>query len=202
MPIIPLPWDILALSRLPADQQETAVRKRRLVIREHRDAKGDNRCHITDWLIEDFLNDTPPRPHPTPKEIMKQCMNFYEWCRTVLIDPTPPDAILDPALWDEDLSTPGFDMLSELFKIQQAAKLFRDTTVYARRTVADYRRLYSVLPEKIPADFRLPSIPDFLGTATPNAGCQNFIASHASCGAYCNLHQWGPCRPPQPTPAL
>jgi hypothetical protein len=62
------------------------------------------------------------------------------------------------------------------------------------RTADDDRALYAVLPEKLPADFRLPPEDEFLGEAkAPHAGCPSFWRSHAACPAAHDLHRWGPC---------
>lgn len=64
-------------------------------------------------------------------------------------------------------------------------------------TADDDRALYAILPEKMPADLRLPPEDHFLGeTKSPDAGCPAFWRSHDGCGPECNLHQWGPCKKP------
>ncbi len=184
------------LAQLTRHQQKMAILERRQVIRESRDAKGDDRCHIDDWLIEDCLIDTPPRPHFTFRQLMTRCVSFYESCKSTEAPVNPPDAILDPERWNDDVFAPGANLLAILANLQKAIRRFRDQTAYSVRSIIDYRRLYAVLPEKLEADFRLPSIPEFLGVSKPNAGCPAFLASHANCGSACNMHVWGPCHEP------
>lgn len=196
---------VQVMTRLPATKKElkslsyaqlcAAILERRSILRESRDAKGDDRCFITDYLVEDFLIDTPVRPAFTAKELLRKCQQFYEYCGThnkmPVAQPAPSHPNSDT--WDDDLFDPNFDKLDELVKIQKAAEHFRDVAAFRHRSIIDYRRLYSILPEKIEADYTLPPMNEFLGVAKPNAGCPHFMDSHANCGKSCNLYKWGPC---------
>jgi hypothetical protein len=93
-------------------------------------------------------------------------------------------------------------LLDELVKLQDAILAHREVG-NKPRTVEDDRQLYRVLPEKLPADFRLPPKEDFLGEAkAPTAGCPSFWRSHFGCSGCgecaqkaSDLHKWGPCKP-------
>lgn len=193
-----LPCDRIILSRLCREDLLRAVIERRTVIREHRDARLDERCYRDDWLVWVMLDDTPTEPTvllPT-EEAMVDCNNFFIFRNAETADPTPRNAILERTRWDEDLrAMTSLQLLDELMKLQEAILRHRD--IFDRpRTADDDRALYSVMPEKIPADFRLPPREEFLGEAkAPHAGCPAFWKSHANCRTDChNFHKWGPCR--------
>ncbi|MDO8520672.1 MAG: hypothetical protein Q7S52_01000 [bacterium] len=176
----------------------TAILERRESIRSHRDERGDDRCFLDDYLVWKWLEGTPADPViMTKEEGMKQCMLFYEHRRAETSDPVSADAITDPAHWDDDLGNMSLDDLhDELLRIQKALGVHRDI-VGRPRTVADDRTLYGVLPEKIPADFRLPAKEEFLGEArAPHAGCPAFWRSHDGCKGCHDYHKWGPCESP------
>lgn len=192
-----LPCNRTKLQNLTEKEIREAILERRRVIRESRDARGDDRCWLDYYLVWGMLDGTPPVPpveYLLAGEGMRQCALFYCFRRLESKDPTPKDAILDPGRWDEDLlgMTVG-QLRDELIRIQAFIRRHRDISGRPR-TVEDDKMLYSVLPEKIPADFRLPPEEGFLGNAQLHAGCPAFWDSHAACDHSCNLHQWGPCR--------
>ncbi|OGZ07767.1 MAG: hypothetical protein A3D65_01550 [Candidatus Lloydbacteria bacterium RIFCSPHIGHO2_02_FULL_50_13] len=173
-----------------------AILERRKGIRNHRDQLGDDRCFLDDYLVWKWLSDAPTEPEKfTSEDGMKECVLFYEHRRTETSDPVSADAITDPAHWDDDLETMSLsDLHNELSRLQKALRTHRDI-IGRSRTVADDRALYAVLPEKIPADFRLPPKEEFLGEArAPKAGCPAFWRSHDGCKGCHNYHKWGPCR--------
>ena len=183
------------LSHLNRNGMIMAIRKRRQVIRAHRDAAGDDRCWLDDYLVWECLSDTFRMPvlQLSLEQKMARCILFYTHRRADTPDPIPEDAILDPLQWDNDIwKMPPSDLFAELIRIQEAIRCHRNI-VGRPRTIKDDRKLYSVCPEKIPADFRLPPEQEFIGSTLQNAGCPNFWDSHAHCGHLCNLHQWGPC---------
>jgi hypothetical protein len=195
--------------RLPAGKRELrarklsmnelwgAVKERRSVLRDHREQRGDDRCWADDYLVWAMVEDAPDLPKKLPnfEETMKLCENFWKYRRTNKPDPIPPDVIRDRSGWDSDmLGMFSGELLDELAKLQRHIKAHSDTAKKRPLTVDDDKKLYSVLPEKMPADFRLPPRKDFLGTAkAPRAGCPSFWASHEFCKGDCNIHQWGPC---------
>jgi hypothetical protein len=108
-------------------------------------------------------------------------------------DHIPPGAILKKAAWDQDISLMDEDQVKqERQSIESAIRLHRD--IERERTADDDRMLYAVLPEKLPADFRLQEEEEFLGTAKKGAGCPNFWKSHSDCKGKHQIDQWGPCR--------
>lgn len=192
-----LPSHPRLLARLSSFEIKKAILERRQVIREHRDQLGDNRCWLDDYLVWDMLDDSPSLPLDLPTFIngMIECEKFYNFRRADNKDQPPPQANFDPALWDKDLDdmTPTL-LWFELAKTQRRIRHHRD--IFGRnRSIDDDRELYNVLPEKIPADFRLPPREEFLGEArSPTAGCPAFWRSHQQCAARShNLHCWGPC---------
>ncbi|MDO8495257.1 MAG: hypothetical protein Q7S32_01865 [bacterium] len=186
------------LMRLSRDELLVAIKERREALRYSRDQRGDDRCFLDDYKIWAFVEDTPRFSayflNSMPMQVkMSLCVMFYEFCRTEEPDPVSPDAILDSARWNEDIGSMFWEeLLGELIKIQQAIVKHRDI-LDRPRTAQDYRDLYSVLPEKVPADFRLPPREEFLGRAKNGAGCPQFWESHEACLHFCDLHQWGPC---------
>ncbi len=193
-----LPSTPEGLSSLNFTTQEflEAIRGRRKAIRYHRDQKGDDRCWLDDDLLYAFLDDSPPARQKLPpfKQTMERCTQFYLFRRATEPDPIPHGAILDPLRFDEDLFSITRDaILAEILKIQRGIKKHRDVR-NRPQSIYDDRELYALLPEKLPADFRLPARERFLGeTASPHAGCPSFWRSHEACGGTCNLRRWGPC---------
>ena len=167
----------------------------RKVIRCHRDQIGDDRCWVDDYLVWNSLPETKQVVRlPTYDEGMKRCRTFFKYRNVSSLDEIPADAILDKKKWDDDLTKMDAEGLrSELGKLENAIYK-HGNIVYRERTLEDDKELYNVLPEKIPADFRLPCEEDFLGTTRTDAGCPQFWKSHANCSGEHNLHQWGPCK--------
>jgi len=195
----------MGIFRLPCDQQElrmltdgqviAAIWVRRMFIRNHRDQTGDDRCFLDDHLVWQLLSDTPPEELLTAAEGMQRCREFHAFRNADGVDTLPAEAILDPDRWDDDLwhrSRRSLD--DELGKLQEAIRTHRDIAGRPR-TADDDRALYLALPEKLPADFRLPPADEFLGEArAPHAGCPAFWRSHAGCEpGRCSQHRWGPC---------
>lgn len=169
---------------------------RRRAIRHHRDQRGDDRCWLDDFLVWKFLPDGPHDP-TTLAEVgdgMEKCRAFFVHRRSETVDPIPEDAIVDSAHWDDDLQTMSHDELAtELQGIDVAIKKHWD--IHGRpRTIDDDQALYRILPEKMPADFRLPKEEIFLGTAKEGVGCPCYWKSHELCGDKHNFHKWGPCK--------
>jgi hypothetical protein len=192
-----LSGDPVKLARMAADELKEAILERRAAIRKHRDAKGDDRCWLDDYFVWDLL-DYSPRIEALPSfdEGMSRCCAFYTNRRADAPDLTPSDAIADPKKWDADIAPMTQPQLAkELARIQEAIRRHRDVKDRPR-CLDDDRTLYAVLPEKLPADFRLPPENEFIGEdKAPHAGCPSFWRSHANCTAKRhNLHQWGPCR--------
>jgi hypothetical protein len=169
------------------------IKERRCGIRLHRDQKGDDRCWLDDYRVWRFLRESPCVPTRVPNDAGKKCWEFYTYRRASRPDGVPRDAICDPALWDSDLVSMHREALvAELLRIQAAIRVHRDAS--EPRAIWNDRQLYAVLPENIPADFRLPSEAAFLGRAhAPCAGCPSFWESHARCSAPHDFHRWGPC---------
>ncbi|HEY9585481.1 MAG: hypothetical protein A3C93_04655 [Candidatus Lloydbacteria bacterium RIFCSPHIGHO2_02_FULL_54_17] len=192
-----LSLDKTELSRLNRDACIQAILERRRSIREHRDQKGDDRCFFDDYLVWQWLSGSPSEPKVVlPEKGMRECVLFYEHRRAEAADPAPEDAILESVHWDDDLPSKGLPELhAELLHIQEAIRLHRDIAK-EKRSADDDRALYGVLPEKAPADFRLPPKEEFLGEArAPRAGCPTFWRSHADCGVQRHdYHKWGPCK--------
>lgn len=187
----------LELSLLNESELREAMRERRRVIREHRDMRGDDRCWLDDYVVWAMLDDSPPAPSALPafEAGMEKCRQFFRDRNAEAADPAPTGAIVDPARWDDDLqNTTPAQLLDELVRVQEAIRRHRDIAGRPR-TAEDDRALYGVLPEKVPADFRLPPEEAFLGEArSPQAGCPAFWRSHSACAtSRHNLHRWGPC---------
>ena len=192
-----LPLEIKEITSQWSDNElRNAILERRQVIRYHRDQKSDDRCWLDDYLVWVMLGDSPVKPTTLPpyKEMMRACTDFYNYRRSETADLIPPDAILDQNKWDNDLIAAEHSMLvEELKKIQQGIYTHRNIT-NRPKTTDDDRKLYEILPEQIPADFRLPPHEDFIGGINPGSGCPNFWKSHQTCPcAAHNIHAWGPC---------
>ena len=171
------------------------IKELRKVIRYHRDQIGDDRCWVDDILVWNTLPETKQVVHlPTYDEGMRRCRAFFKYRNSAAKEEAPADAILDSAKWDDDLAKMNPEGLrSELSKLESAIRK-HSYIVYRERTLEDDKELYSVLPEKIPADFRLPREEEFLGTVRTDAGCPQFWNSHQNCSGEHDLHQWGPCK--------
>lgn len=169
----------------------------RHAIREHRDAKGDDRCWLDDykiWALIPGSFEAPAEPPPF-EQAMDMCTAFYHLRRAKSADPMPEGAVTDRQQWDKDLEAMSDEQLAEeLVRIHTVIRRHRDAAGDPI-TINEDRDLYSILPEKIPADFQLGTVEEFLGEAkAPHAGCPSFWRSHANCPAKKhNLHQWGPC---------
>lgn len=166
----------------------------REAIRAHRDAKGDDRCWLDDYLVWEKLADTTPEPFSPPpyEEALEKCRDYFSHRRNDKV-PVNISASQSP---DRDLESMNPEHLaSEAEKLHMAIRRHRDIANRSR-TIEDDCALYAALPEKIEADFRLPSEAAFLGEAkAPHAGCPSFWRSHAGCKtARHNLHRWGPCK--------
>src|SRR3989344_175190 len=177
------------------DSLHSQIIELRKVIRYHRDQKGDDRCWVDDYKVWNMLSETKQVLHlPTYDEGMRKCRAFFKHRNVNSVDEIPADAVLDPVKWDDDLAGMNSGELNHEFSKLENAIRKHSYIVVKERTVEDDRELYSVLPEKIPADFRLPCEEDFLGTTRTDAGCPQFWKSHANCVGEHNLHQWGPCK--------
>lgn len=170
-----------------------AVVEMRDAIRAHRDARGDDRCWLDDYSVWAQLPDTPPEPVAPPayEDAMKKCRDYFNHRRSDR-PPAEADASAQP---DADLGNMDERQLNqERLRLQDAIRTHRDVAGRPRN-IEDDRALYSALPEKTEADFRLPPEADFLGEArAPHAGCPSFWRSHGNCAAARhNLHRWGPC---------
>lgn len=168
----------------------------RQAIRRHRDTKGDDRCWLDDFLVWKILSDSPDdlTVLPAYEDAMSACRSFFELRRSSELDPVPVDAIVDSAHWDEDLVNASEEQLGLILAMLSAAIRVHRDIKERPRTIEDDRKLYAVLPEKLPADFRLPTEGAFLGTEVEGAGCPNFWKSHGCCPCTThNLHAWGPC---------
>lgn len=161
----------------------------RSAIRLHRDQVGDDRCWIDDYYLWDLVPGSDILIKPSFEDGMIKCKEFFLFRRNDVM-PNNDARVFS----DEDLEFfNDNDLTLELNKIENAIIKHRDIT-NRPRTWMDDEELYFVLPEKLSADFRLPSEEDFLGRGKDCAGCPNFWDSHNGCSiASCNLHSWGPC---------
>ena len=194
MGIMKLPVDIQVIQRLPPEKTLVAIWVRRQAIRYHRDQVGDDRCWLDDWLVWQFLEGAPPIPPWS--EWKWRCEQFYEHRNSDRQDTLPFGAIINPDLWDQDLWHPrkmdADHLKQELFRVQEA--IAKHLHISGRpRTFQDDKELYAVLPEKLAANFELPSREEFLGEAlAPKAGCPAFRRSHEFCDPkFCTPHRWG-----------
>ncbi len=200
-----LPGTLEGLERLNLREQMIIghIIDRRQVIRYHRDQKGDDRCWVDDYLVWGMVKgqaDRPPALSFTAN--MARCRQYYRLRSTTEADPIPPDAILDKRLWDVDLK----GILKGMRKYSSSFQLIRLLYDYQILIISHYeppykvhtfhtdRMLYSILPEKVPADFRLPPRKEFLhDRGSPCSSCPSFWKSHERCTKPCDLHRWGPC---------
>lgn len=168
----------------------------RNAIRKHRDQKGDDRCWLDDYFVWNLHPDSPKDITTLPafEDGMAECVKFFRYRQATSADVTPPDALVDSTTWDGDLDQmDGLALTREIERLYQAIHEHRDISG-RDRTLGDDRKLYAVLPEKLPADFRLPPENEFLGEKRSGAGCPQFFKSHAAClSPDHNLHAWGPC---------
>lgn len=165
-------------------------------IRYARDQKGDDRCWLDDYKVTNALPATKRLVvFPTYDEGMKKCQYFFKNRNANSPDPTPANAILDPLEWDSDLVRMSSESLWEEYTKLEKGIIKFDSIPIEKRTIEHDRELYSLLPEKIPADFRLPCERDFLEVREgATAGCPQFWKSHENCSGEHNIHQWGPCK--------
>ncbi len=187
------------MEKISRQQLIDKITELRGAIRWHRDQKGDNRCWLNDFRVWSCLYEPTvyaPDRLPHRHEMMVKCGLFFAYRGTETADPVPADATHDRALWDQDLEKMEVQQLEQTLEKLLAAiekHLLVEEEKNRPRTVDDDRELYSVLPERLPADFTLPPRAEFLGTAKPDAGCPAFLASHQQCPGGCNLKRWGPC---------
>ena len=189
--------NINAVFDLLSDALREKLRDGRARIRQHRDQVGDDRCWLDDFIVWAFLGDSGGVLSVLPlfHEAMDQCRMFYLHRKALECDPISADAILEKEKWDEDIATLSIDELCVcIVRLKNTIRTHRDVTGRPR-TLDDDRALYAILPEKMPADFRLPSEAEFLGEArAPKAGCPSFWSSHAHCSREVHdFHKWGPC---------
>lgn len=171
------------------------IKRLRHAIRLHRDQRGDDRCWLDDLRLWKLLPDTVLDDTAIPDDAMDRCRAYYRNRRADAADPIPPEAVRDRKRWNDDLDGMSTNRgREELRRLTAAVARHRDVEG-RERTIDDDRALYAVLPEKLPADFRLPPEPEFLGEAlAPRAGCPAFWRSHGACAGACHdLHRWGPC---------
>lgn len=179
-----------------SEKTKKDVLRCRQAIREHRDAKLDDRCWVDDYAVWATVDGTTADLSTPPpyEEAMKECLSFYAGRRSEHPDPPVPNSTPRPALWDQDLLGMTEAALQEEYsRIRLAICGHFDKK--GSLTIDDDRALYNILPEKLPADFRLPRTAEFLGEEkAPHAGCPSFWRSHAQCrSSGHNLHRWGPC---------
>ncbi len=182
------------------EQLREKIRKIRQVIRYHRNQKGDDRCWLDDYKVWASIGESTWTPISLPPydEMMAKCLDFWTNRRAETVDEGPAGKPLALRFWNSDLLGLGAkELLGKLKQLEEVIARHRDIKDRPR-TTDDDRALYAVLPEKLPADFRLPSRDEFLGEAlAPHAGCPAFWRSHADCPervSGCNVHDWGPCR--------
>ena len=182
---------------MPMSEVLQSIKILRKAIRYHRDQKGDDRCWLDDEHLWALLPEakSSPRSLPPFQEMMKRCAAFHRFRRLENPDVVSTNDISNPLDWDRDLQEVEESKLFEkLEHLQNAVRKHRNIS-NRERTFEDDRELYLVLPEKLPADFRLPPESEFLGEAkAPCAGCPSFWRSHERCGTdKHDLHRWGPC---------
>ena len=184
---------------LNREELRRKIRKIRKAIRSHRDAKGDDRCWLDDYRVWGSITGSswPPMRLPPDEEMRTKCREFWTHRRAEKADEAPVDMIVSKHFWNADLIGLGSkELQGKLRQLEEAIAKHRDI-VGRPTTLDDDRALYTVLPEKLPADFRLPSEQEFLGEAlAPHAGCPAFWQSHQNCPSRvsgCNIYQWGPC---------
>lgn len=186
------------LVKLTKEELIAAIIERRIKIRYCRDQRGDDRCFLDYYLIWQFLSDSPPMPRFSPEEGMKRCEAFYENCRSEAADSILENDFCEWLDWDANLHRLSHsELFRKLLRLQVAIADHRDVEVEQNRprNLEDDRRLFwAALPEREPADFRLPAREEFLESQGNRSGCPAFWKSHAGCNGTCDLHDWGPCR--------
>ena len=174
----------------------------RTAIRDSSDARGDDRCWISDYRIWAFIKGAHrvPKAPPPHEEAMRRCHAYYAFrgTRTHTVVGSVGRVALAQGDRDIDLLGKTTDELRT-----EARRLYTVIHVHHAiegvekrpRIIDDDRALYAALPEGITTDFWLPPEEEFLGEVkAPCAGCPAFWRSHAHCAVLRhNLHQWGPC---------
>jgi len=183
--------------QLDAESILCQLKSGRAALRYHRDQKGDDRCFLDDYIVWAKLSESVHVFTILPRfeDAMHLCRMFHSFRNAIQADVIPDDVVIDSAQWDDDLmGNCEEELLAKLSVLHEAIRVHRDI-ISRPRTADDDRALYAVLPEKVPADFRLPSEAEFLGEAcAAQAGCPAFWRSHMNCLRNVhNFHQWGPC---------
>lgn len=184
---------------LSREQLVVAIRERRNAIREHRNAVGQFRCWVDDYTLWGFIEGSPPFPEFDLKEFMHRCENFFEHRQAGKKDINPGTVIGRKSRWDDDLHDcrAKSTLRGKLWALQCAIYEHREIPLREsrERTADDDRRLYRVLPEKLVADFRLPTRAAFLGKELyPNGGCPAYWDSHLHCQGPHDFTKPGPCK--------
>lgn len=183
---------------LSREQLVVAIRERRNAIREHRDAVGQFRCWVDDYTLWGFLEGSPPFPEFDREAYMRRCEQFFNNRQSQEKDIAPDRVITQKSQWDFDLTNAMQSSLrGKLWTLQHALYKHREVVHQEQRerTCEDDRRLYRVLPEKIVADFRLPTRNAFLGKEIyPNGGCPAYWDSHKNCPGPHDFTKPGPCQ--------
>jgi len=167
-------------------------------IRTHRDEKDIGRCWANDYPVAFMVTDTtlPVRVPENFQQALAQCERFYDLRGSTQVPVILPDAITDPAHWDDSLIGASREQLWDtLVKLQLLIKSWNE----AEPSVANDERLYAGLPEKLQADFRLRDRPKFLGgtrQTAPDGSCIAHWCSHEGCDSrICDPTKPGPCTP-------
>lgn len=159
-----LPVDASGLYVLSNEQLVAAIKERRAAIREHRDAVGKFRSWVSDYAIWAFVLGIPGFPELDSQEKMGQCEIFYEHRRSDTAN-APTSFVLEKRSWDIDLKDARRPTLrGKLLQLQEAISWHYKAPILQKRprNLEDDRTLYRVLPENLPADFRLPEKAVFL----------------------------------------
>lgn len=122
----------------------------RSAIRWHRDQAGKDRCWIDDWYIFSVVLDiAPPPKFPSFERLTGYCEAFLRLRRGNDKPKERRPMPLDP---DSDLDRAGFwDLLGELSRVLSLTWDYYQIE-HHRRKAKDVEKLYSALPEDIPAD--------------------------------------------------
>lgn len=190
-----------AYENYSADKVITIILTLRKILRYILYQTGHDRCWIMYQLIYCMLEGSPPliTKMPKKKTAMRKCKLFYEHNSTDTPDKIPSDAILDHRKWDEDIKLMKPDELKDHLVVIINAIKKHQSMPYP--TVEGGRELFSMLPEKIPADFTLPNREEFLyginaaGDLLRNAGCEPFWDNHKNlCSKdHHDFEHWAPC---------
>lgn len=165
----------------------------RVAIRKHRDQKGDDRCWVDDYWLYDLLPGNKKRlpSHIAYEEGMQCCIDFFEHRKSEPVY-VQQEKTMIPEYKDDDLDVMNNRELTlELARLRHAIK--QHMHISRKKTLQDDKLLYFVLPEKVPADFRLPNRQEFIEGVKSGCGCPNFWKSHEQCSGEHNYHAWGPC---------